>query len=158
MTRRDLITRPPGCAGRWSSVELGQSPCCRAPSLVRPNDFHFTAPDRERFFFISLDSLANLVRTIATNGSNGTFMDGLLWSILSSLGHSVVARRNSRKAEAVARSNAYASPFDRSEKPSRSQPRTRNRRSARGELHTCAQLIVYQKKTQVSTNEQYCVG
>jgi hypothetical protein len=52
---------------------------------VRPYDFHFTAPHREKLrkFF---SSLAHSVRIIATYD---IFMDGLLWSILSSLAHSV---------------------------------------------------------------------
>jgi hypothetical protein len=112
-----------------------------------------------RFFLPSpLDSFAcNRVRNMATYD---TFLDGFLWSLLSYLAHSVtigalwVVRRSSKKAAATARRNAHASPSpsDENEKPSRSQPKTHNRRSARGEHHTCAQLIVYQNKIQASTN------
>jgi hypothetical protein len=109
-----------------------------------------------RFFFLlpPSRSLAHWVRNIATYD---TFLDGFLESILSSLAHSVtiealwwyvaVPKRLQRWLGAM-----YISPSDENEKLSRNQPKTHNRRSARGEHHACSQLIVYQKKIQASTN------
>jgi hypothetical protein len=101
-----------------------------------------------------------LVRIIATYD---IFTDGLFCSILSSLAQSVtkeavVVRRSSKKLQLLLGAMHMHLHLTRNEKPSRSQPKTHNRRSARGEHYTFVQLIVCQKKIRVSTDGQTYVG